>query len=293
MYEKETELLIIGNGFDIAHGLKTRYSDFRSYVMSDDSVANHRFFPPLIVVDEVRTPYGKEMQRIFDKECGNDWSDFENHLGKLSYQILPHAKCNPLNERFLQDDIYNFYRFVRYDLREIFDDWIRHIDYSHFSKNSRIDSALRDIDFVLSFNYTDVLERKYNFEGNKVFHVHGKVGGQLIFGHGKSEDELLTGKAGIEFDFQETVLYLRKPVEEIIGKNEQFFRGLTHVRKIYCCGFSFSDVDKPYITEICKYLNNDVVWYQDDYDLDNQLTKKIRTIKSCGFKGRIEKYKFF
>ncbi|MFJ7841289.1 AbiH family protein [Lysinibacillus sphaericus] len=27
------DLIIIGNGFDIAHGLKTRYSDFLNYLL--------------------------------------------------------------------------------------------------------------------------------------------------------------------------------------------------------------------------------------------------------------------
>ena len=33
-----TKLFIIGNGFDLAHGMKTRYSDFRDYLIDEYDV---------------------------------------------------------------------------------------------------------------------------------------------------------------------------------------------------------------------------------------------------------------
>ena len=33
-----TNLFIIGNGFDISHGMKTKYSDFRNYLIKKYSI---------------------------------------------------------------------------------------------------------------------------------------------------------------------------------------------------------------------------------------------------------------
>lgn len=33
-----TKLLIIGNGFDISHGLKTTYNDFRKYLIKEKEI---------------------------------------------------------------------------------------------------------------------------------------------------------------------------------------------------------------------------------------------------------------
>lgn len=69
-----------------------------------------------------------------------------------------------------------------------------------------------------------------------------------------------------------------------------FLEPLTQVESIYTFGFSFSDVDRVYIGEICKNLNSKVVWYLNDFD--NKTTRKYysKMIKKCGFKGKFDTY---
>ena len=60
-------LYIIGNGFDLAHGMATRYSDFKRWL-----------------IKKGRIDVIQELQSAFPAQKENDfllWSDFEKALG--------------------------------------------------------------------------------------------------------------------------------------------------------------------------------------------------------------------
>lgn len=67
-------LFIIGNGFDLAHGMPTNYSDFREWLIKDNR---------LDVVLELQKAY---------PVCVNDkyllWSDFEKALGQYDLETV-------------------------------------------------------------------------------------------------------------------------------------------------------------------------------------------------------------
>lgn len=63
----DKSLFIIGNGFDLAHGMATRYADFKRWL-----ILNGR-------IDVIH-----ELQSAFPVQKDNEfllWSDFENALG--------------------------------------------------------------------------------------------------------------------------------------------------------------------------------------------------------------------
>ena len=68
----ENTLYIIGNGFDLHHGLNTSYLDFRNYCAS--------FLPSL----------WRFLSEIYGDMINNDmwWSNFENMLGCVNYDNL-------------------------------------------------------------------------------------------------------------------------------------------------------------------------------------------------------------
>lgn len=74
-------ILIIGNGFDIAHGLPTRYSDFITNVQN-----NSEFSKYVLRNENSQTLFNRVRQsKIFEYMCSklsdnNDWIDFENEL---------------------------------------------------------------------------------------------------------------------------------------------------------------------------------------------------------------------
>ncbi len=77
-------ILIIGNGFDIAHSLPTRYSDFITNVQNDPE------FYQYVLRNEASTKLFNRVRqsKIFEYMCSklcnnNDWIDFENELMEI------------------------------------------------------------------------------------------------------------------------------------------------------------------------------------------------------------------
>ena len=65
----------------------------------------------------------------------------------------------------------------------------------------------------------------------------------------------------------------RKPVEQIIQKNNKFFCNLSNITHIHVYGMSFSEVDAPYLRKIAKEAKN-AEWEFSDYKKDNE--RKIK-----------------
>lgn len=106
----------------------------------------------------------------------------------------------------------------------------------------------------LSFNYTSTLEEIYNV--GSICHIHGIQNSDIFFGHGNDEDYTeyyLSHYIGAEDELRELDVRLRKDTAKAIQVNKPFFELMQdRVKNIYSYGFSFSDVDLPYIQEICK-----------------------------------------
>lgn len=59
----------------------------------------------------------------------------------------------------------------------------------------------------------------------------------------------------------------RKPVDDIISQNREYFDDLYDIGIIYVWGFSFSDVDMPYLKEIIAVNDNptEIKWHVSYY----------------------------
>ena len=74
-----------------------------------------------------------------------------------------------------------------------------------------------------------------------------------------------------------------------IEKHHTFFDKLDNINKIVSYGFSFSDIDLPYIEKICSTINTEkIVWYLNDFNHEAN-EHKLKIIES-GFKGQFHKY---
>ena len=108
------DILILGNGFDLAHGLKTKYSDFLGYCR------NKLNYPPVYKISNV---YFTNMWiRHFltvPQQMGNTWIDLENEI----YNVVKHiAKSSIINTQNFHgifsidfnNFYFNFYDFDKY-----------------------------------------------------------------------------------------------------------------------------------------------------------------------------------
>lgn len=246
----ENTLYIIGNGFDLHHGLNTSYLNFRNYCVS--------FLPSL----------WRFLSEIYGDVINNDmwWSDFENMLGCVNYNNLALS-----NNGFAMGEqkVQNLFKGM---LPPLFGKWIKQI-----GGNPQIDKDL-NIDtesLFFTFNYTLVLEEVYHIDENNVWHIHNSVknSDNIIIGHDSDERELLSTYLSnntnyiVSPDFVDRVnrkiAQGSKNVKMIIENHkDRFFDVYSQIKHIVIMGFSFNEIDMPYIKAIIEANKNaaDIDW---------------------------------
>lgn len=302
---KMDKLYIIGNGFDCAHGLPTKYSDFRKYVVSQIPDGSDYYY--YSVPESITLPDGGEkyelddvvmyIVKILDMCGGEDWSELEAYLGDAIYDAfldelhdvdIDNDKL--YHEIYANEDLATDIRESFIDVQSLFAEWVNEelsrIDYMG-KKNKDIDKIIDSKGLYLSFNYSITLEKVYGINENQICHIHGRVGDsedKIIMGHGDDapiKDNLTY--LGAEIPFGELKRKLRKDTTGIICNHKDFFDRLSNLKKIYTYGFSFSDVDMVYVEEICRHINpQKVVWYLNSYDCINNADFRS-TLERLGF----------
>ena len=169
-------LFIIGNGFDLAHGIKSSYWNFREWLGNNRS--------NLI-----------GMMDIFFSNQRDVWSSIEQALGEYNEEsILDY--CRP-DEEFdydhslsssarVEDSPMTFFQPVLEEFRDAFRDWVDSIEISGIEKVYKLNTDSR----YLSFNYTDTLETEYGIAQNKITHIHGSRlnDEEYIIGHNNNRN---------------------------------------------------------------------------------------------------------
>lgn len=310
------KLFIIGNGFDIASGLSTRYSDFRNYMRSvyepEDEIADRM---PISETVGLITSYdendmGKFLYHLINNTCNDgNWSNFEEALGNLNFRYalknwesfkvcdyvakegaLPSVedweKVRDLSG--FRENLNNIIPF----LNECFSGWIKSININEAQKleifNNSIDGKTSKF---LNFNYTSTLEYVYNIPIDKICHVH-IFNNNFIFGHGVLQNKILEynncyHNISVSRIFNQITELLYKRTSLYLKYNSSFFERLNNITDIYSYGFSFSDVDLPYIRRICEVVDTrNARWYQYSYNGSDY--REI--IEDCGFEGQIENW---
>lgn len=307
------KLFIIGNGFDVDHNLHTRYSDFQKYLIESYPEASDE---QLVVPSSFTMPDGDErydddavvgflLRIITDSEgTGEDWKDLENTLGNLDFSYCfdsygyeedddDDGDGEEWHRIYNNEDIsLNILESVKM-IKEYFSDWAQTIDISSAQPKDDFSKLIdADNDLFLTLNYTETLQRLY--KAKHVFHIHGKQGGEIVFGHGNDTDYYDTYSEhylGAENNLCSLQSALRKDTKGIISRNKHFFKMLDTVDSIYSYGFSFSDVDMDYVKEICRVTDTSImVWYFNDYDDEKKINIFKEKIRNCGYKGKFDTF---
>lgn len=277
------KLLIVGNGFDVTHGISSKYLDFKKYL------------------EELHEEKAWKLIECLENFNIKPWYDFENALGNIEYFDY----LTDMDEYLkFYDDIMKYAYTIKddgdalYDIismwKEYFSDWIKSIDDSikimKYKYIKDVKSLLSQIDLVITFNYTSTIE--YIYKVDKVYHIHGKPGEDIIFGHG-NEEEIADFDYCIESVNSQMRNILRKDTSKQISKYKEVFDLIdTSTVEVYSYGFSFSDVDLPYIKLICSKLSIDTIWYLKTYKGENPseiIEQKDKLIR-CGFVGKIREF---
>jgi hypothetical protein len=147
--------------------------------------------------------------------------------------------------------------------------------------------------YFFTFNYTQTLERIYGIAENNICHIHGVAKGNIkyltldgfVFGHGReSFDTNVTDIVRTAYNIT------KKPVNKCIINNRLFFEKLDEVNNIYSYGFSFGDVDMPYLEKICQSIHDTtgVTWYFNDFRIEEFRMLYKEKIRQAGFNGKFD-----
>jgi hypothetical protein len=256
----ERKLYIIGNGFDIHHGISSRYSDFKDYVENNDQ----ELFDTLekyFNTDELWSDFEETLAFIDTDTITDDASDFLVSYGADDW--------SDANHHDYQYEVQRAIDIVTVQLKEHFTNWILQLEIPN-SSNLVLDSDSK----FLTFNYTVTLEVACDIDSANILYVHNKAINEnslLILGHSRTPSEqesfskendedtdvrVAEGNDILDSYFQETY----KDIETIIEENSDFFSDLSNVNEVTVLGHSISPVDIKYFELIKGNIDENSTW---------------------------------
>ena len=276
-------LYIIGNGFDLHHGIPSSYQNYRYWLEENHSEV-------LVLIDE-----------YYDYPSIDWWGNFEENLGEKDIREYAVNVARENYPDFTSDEFrdrdYHASEIVADDeslrvcsyIIDTFGEWIESLPNANSACKVWVEE--REV-FFINFNYTLTLEETYHINPENIFHIHGSIAnGVYVLGHGKSYEDLKKS-ASLEIpeppeDWEEKhtlsewneryydyfteqavdatierLTEMHKDVKGIIDANKAIFDSMKDVEVVHIYGFSFSPVDGGYLDKICSSVNLDSVFWE-------------------------------
>lgn len=260
-------LMILGNGFDLFHGLKTGYRDYEGWLLASYPHLRNEFN---------RFEY---LQRHGDAEL---WGELEESLGidwdTLCYDVLLMTYPNMADDNPGWDDFWAELEvrleFLRPFTRDKFRKWVEGIDVNC----SRPCLCLPSDAVFVTFNYTPTLERVYGVDDGRILHIHGNIldsDSPLQFGSPDNRPEEVL--AALEREYGMDDLY--GPViaqgaqvaadscantwKNVAGNYDalgRFLRRFNGIKTVIIMGNSYDGVDEPYYHDVMAPLLRNSEW---------------------------------
>lgn len=265
--QNKQTLVVIGNGFDIANGIKSSYSDFKQWLNKN---GKHRLI---------------SLMDTFFSNKRNVWGDIEKALGEYDEDSIIEY-CQPDGEfdydhptramAAVEDSPDWIFRPILEEFIEAFKDWVDNIDILNAKKIYELPIECK----YLTFNYTETLERAYGIPESNILHIHGSrlSDKEYIIGHDnfRNPDDVYNDESQMLYIQQtqskiiEWMNALVKDSTSIIHQNQEFFDSLSDIEQVIVYGHSFYEVDWPYMKEIMKHIGISKPWaisYYNQKDL--------------------------
>ncbi|GBD82847.1 hypothetical protein TEHD86_1569 [Tetragenococcus halophilus subsp. halophilus] len=246
-----TRLFVIGNGFDLAHGIPSTFNHFKEYLRSTYSYDYHE--TPSMWIQSLTDQDGGEIyemekcahiidslvckscEDISEKKDRENWSIFEKALGYLDYSSMEEeifaqydkeGDINHSHTDAIYEDAYRDLTNVILKLPKLFSEWIEGISlptnsFPVFNLNTYhyFRQLIEGDDVFLTFNYTETLEELY--EVNNITHIHGNRDSPIVGHNNASQAEEKVYSQDIYINDLNRAL--KKPTKKIIKENEDFF----------------------------------------------------------------------
>lgn len=290
-------LFIIGNGFDIMHGVPSSYWDFQKTLGKRSEIRYH-------------------LENYLNVESDELWYNLEDSLSHINagvmldvidmwldvYDVYKNNAESMADLHCAIDDAMLPIQVITHQLPRRFRMWVE----SLVSDGSKpCVHLLSSKSIYLNFNYTEFLEDLYEIPKENIEYIHGcrkrekgKPKEKLILGHVPNVDYLKEYKPNrnmvpyyknprkreileyaIGVGLSQWVTYYEqvftKHTPDIIKEKQSFFNKMDKILNIIVIGHSLSEVDYPYFEEIVKHNNGKAFWhfgYHSLRDLNNILS---------------------
>jgi len=307
-----TILYIIGNGFDLHHEIKSSYLSYREWLKDNDQetlneineIYGHPSDPWWKSFEESLTVFKKEFTTSIGamtegqliRELDSIDSDvFDEDFIKYGHLDKPYLirRCAEVKAIRLVNKI-----------KKSFSEWVNDIDID--KPASRVFKINPEENLLaLVFNYTRSFEKIYGIDYALVNHIHGKVidneddsdwynPQEFIIGHGLSMDDIMARDgenptadyscfSHNETKGEDSVAHLecysaiediRKPVDDLITSNVNFWDSLHEVNTVVVAGMSFSKIDEKYFQEVYRNVSpktHSIVYCHTTEDKENAI----------------------
>lgn len=268
------KLYIIGNGFDLAHDLRTRYKDFADFVLTQTLLDNPEFkdifISPGPIDPKLRTPErllrlatqnpGWIKNKLFHKLCtfpvNNNWYNIESAY----YQSLVELVKNTSNFKLRAKNMNE----LHHDMEAIKKYLIKYL--SESTKGANLFRSMQDIlkdnsvGVILNFNYTNLIEKYITGipHISKHIKIHGSIDDnieEVIFGYGDSQDEnyiniLNYGHSHATSNLKGHLYHNKKHKREVLDYLDSYAEVYVEV-----LGHSFSLCDRDILKPIVEHKN--------------------------------------
>lgn len=255
-------LLIIGNGFDLSHGLHTSYEDFHLWL------ENHGY-----------SNFAKRLATLYPdimNKSNKEWHDIEKAMGSFTMEDVTAFDENYNDGAQYKDETSKETHIVGANIKNativlphMLMEWIKSINYSNIIPRKIFSRILKDIDYILSFNYTLTLEKIYSLPQERIFHIHGSIlekNKELVIGYLPTDDSNERLPSSINPTTADEIRHnlmtnMIKPIKYCINTlHDKFTSDLKDVDKVIVFGHSCSNIDKPYFIEISKMIDENAKW---------------------------------
>lgn len=258
-------LYIIGNGFDLHHGLPTQYWRFKNYLEAMDREV-FDWVESYIAIDE---DWAELELSLADLDTENIVTELEGFLVSYSAEDWSDA-----GHHDFQYEVEKVATGLSAGLQQHFADWIRSIPMPDRDQVPHLLTSLdKDADY-LTFNYTSTLTKLYDIAPENILHIHGEgkdESSELVLGHARAaadrsllQDEVdentdtrFAEAMGILDDYFEKTF---KPSTKIIEQQKPYFEGLKSITQVVVLGHSLSKVDEAYFLALVEALQASPRW---------------------------------
>lgn len=171
-------IFVVGNGFDLAHGLKTSYIDFINSIIPNKTIGN-------------------VLLHLLIQNKYNQWSDIE-----YTYFTLLNNYDNEqaLRSKLNWHHVYRNSKLLDIDFEQIKDLLVNYLEkeqnrFKPIDSYSKLFARLNDEEtLILDFNYTNTIYKYLNGTGSRIEHIkiHGELSNldnPIIFGYAANDVE--------------------------------------------------------------------------------------------------------